>query len=118
MPHYSSAENFLFTGTHGHVIAIDQSDGSTVWKTSLPKTGWDVVVMLVENGRLLCGTGGRVFALDPIDGRILWENGLPGLGQGVVGLCTLRQPSGSAGAVAGQSASSASATSGAGGSSA
>ena len=114
MPYRSSADNYLFLGTHGHVLAIDQHDGSTVWDTSLPKTGWDVVVMLVEDDKLLCGTAGRAFALDPIDGRILWENGLPGLGQGVVAMCTLRQSAGTAEAVAAQLAADQAAQSGAG----
>jgi outer membrane protein assembly factor BamB len=93
-------EHLLFLGTHGHVLALDQRDGALVWKTSLPKTGWAVVILFVEQGRLLCGTAGRAFALDPTDGSILWENELPKMGQGVVAMCTLQQSGGAAGTAA------------------
>lgn len=71
MSNHAPENEYLFIGTHGHVIAVDQRNGNTVWETSLPKTGYQVVIMLVENGRILCGTAGRVFALDPADGKIL-----------------------------------------------
>ncbi len=80
--------SYVFAGTHGHVVALHQSSGEQVWKTSLPSTGYDVVAMLVENQRLLCASAGRVFALDPSTGEILWTNELPGMGMGHVFLTT------------------------------
>jgi outer membrane protein assembly factor BamB len=74
----------LFLGTHGHVAALQKSTGNLVWKTSLPSTGYSVVALIVEDGRLFCASGGRAFALDPLTGEILWTNDLPGLGSGFV----------------------------------
>ena len=102
MQNRSRADNYLFLGTHGHVLAIDQLDGRTVWSTSLPGTGYQVVVMLVEAGKLYCASGGHAFALDPIDGSILWTNDLPGMGKGIVALCTLRSSAGESGALSAQ----------------
>ena len=79
---------YLFAGTHGHVVALDKRTGGTVWDTSLPSTGYDVVAIVVEDEQLLCASGGRVFCLDPLDGRILWTNPLKGLGTGLVYLTT------------------------------
>ncbi len=104
MPRSPSTDDYLFVGTGGRVLALAKSDGKTLWSTSLPRTGYQVVVMLVEDDTLFCATAGRAFALDPHNGRILWDNGLPGAGQGVTALCTARQPSDPASAAAAQQA--------------
>ncbi|QDV08989.1 Outer membrane protein assembly factor BamB [Planctomycetes bacterium Poly30] len=83
-------QHLLFAGTHGHVVAIDKRDGQKVWDTSLPRTGYSVVSILLEDGLLFCASGGRTFALDPEDGRIMWQNEMPGLGKGLVYLATER----------------------------
>lgn len=88
--------HLLYAGTHGHVTAIDKRDGRTVWVTSLPGTGFSVVSILPEDGRLFCASGGRTFALDPHDGSILWENEMPGLRRGLVYLATDAAPHGTA----------------------
>lgn len=85
------ADAFLFVGTHGHVLAIDKQDGTEIWRTSLPKTGYRPVLLLYEDGQLLVGTRGKLFALDPLDGSIRWENELTGLGHDLVALATTRQ---------------------------
>ena len=85
-------DDMLFVGTHGHVAALRKSDGQLLWKGSLPKTGYQVVSLILEDGLLLCASGGRVFALAPADGRILWQNDLKGMGTGRVVLATARQP--------------------------
>ena len=76
-------EVLLFAGTHGHVVALDKRNGTTVWSTSLPRTGYSVVSIILEDGLLFCASGGRVFALD-----IMWDNQMPGLGAGLVFLAT------------------------------
>ncbi len=81
-------EAFLFAGTHGHVVALDKRNGQQVWDTSLPRTGYSVVSIVLDDGLLFCASGGRVFALDPEDGRIMWDNQMPGLGAGLVFLAT------------------------------
>jgi outer membrane protein assembly factor BamB len=85
-------EELLFVGTHGHVVAIEQKSGAEVWRTSLPKTGYSVVTLLFEEGRLLAASGGHCFALDPATGQIAWHNPLSGLGNGVACLATTRTP--------------------------
>ena len=81
-------QHLLFAGTHGHVVALDKRTGQTVWDTSLPRTGYMVVSILLEDGLLFCASGGRTFALDPEDGRIMWDNHMAGLGSGLVYLAT------------------------------
>ena len=81
-------QGLVFAGTYGHVIAMDKETGRTVWSTSLPRTGYSVVSIVLEGGLLLCASGGRVFALDPTDGWIKWTNDLPGMRQGLVYLAT------------------------------
>jgi outer membrane protein assembly factor BamB len=80
--------NYLFAGTYGHVMAVRKTSGRKVWDTSLPMTGYSVVSILLEDGKLFCASGGRVFALDPATGEILWSNGLKGRGTGLVFLST------------------------------
>jgi len=76
--------DYAFLGTHGHVIAIRKSNGRKAWQTSLPRTGYEVVSILVDGDQLICASGGRVFGLDAATGEIRWTNALKGLGNGVV----------------------------------
>jgi outer membrane protein assembly factor BamB len=80
--------DFLFLGTHGHVVAVNKRTGRKAWQTSLPKTGWDMVAVVYEEDTLFCATKGRLFALDPLSGEILWKNDLKGLGSDLVFLTT------------------------------
>ena len=75
---------YAFLGTHGHVIAIERSNGRQVWQTSLPRTGYEAVSVLVDGDQLICASGGRVFGLDAATGEIRWTNALKGLGNGLV----------------------------------
>lgn len=84
----SEIQDSLFVGTHGHVAAVCKKTGKTIWEKSLPSTGYAVVSIVFEQGRLYCATAGRLFALDPKTGEILWENSLRGLGMGLVFLTT------------------------------
>ncbi|MSR45749.1 MAG: hypothetical protein EXS13_01555 [Planctomycetes bacterium] len=83
-------EELLFLGTHGYVAAIDQRTGVERWRTSLPDTGYSIVTLLFEEGRLLAASGGHAFALDPESGAILWHNELRGLGNSALCLATTR----------------------------
>ena len=80
--------DYLFVGTHGHVTALEKATGERLWTTSLPRGGYGVVSLLVEDDFLFCASGGRVYALDPGTGEIVWKNGLSGLGLGPVFLTT------------------------------
>ena len=84
-------EDLLFIGTYGHVVAVEKTTGHTVWTTSLPRTGYEVVSIVVEDGLLLCASAGRAFGLDIDTGEIRWGNDLQGLGQGFVYLTTASQ---------------------------
>lgn len=85
-------EELLFVGTHGYVAALDQRTGVERWRASLPDTGYSIVTLLFEEGRLFAASGGFAFALDPASGAILWRNDLKGLGNGAVCLATTRVP--------------------------
>jgi hypothetical protein len=85
-------EELLFLGTHGWVAAVDQRSGAERWRTSLPDTGYSIVTLLFEAGRLFAASGGHAFALAPESGAILWHNELRGLGNGALCLATTRIP--------------------------
>lgn len=90
----SAWKSYLFLGTHGHVAAVDRASGRRVWTTSLPRTGYDIVSILVEDGVVYCGSRGRLFAVDATSGRILWNDDLSGLGYDAILLATERSPVG------------------------
>jgi len=104
--------DYVFAGTYGHVLALDQETGQTVWKVSLPRTGYHIVSIIVENGQLLCGSGGRVYALAPETGEILWSNGMPGMRHGHVFLATAQSSGAAAMALAAEIAAERSRSSG------
>lgn len=70
----------VFVGTYGHVVAISKKTGRARWKTSLPKTGYVLVTLVCEEGRLFAGSKGLLFGIEPNRGEIEWSNGLQGLG--------------------------------------
>lgn len=82
--------SLLFIGISGHVKAVDKRTGEDVWQVSLPKTGFGLVNLLLEDGILYAGTVGLLFALDPMTGRTLWTHGLKGLGQGHIVFATVK----------------------------
>ncbi len=86
-------DELLFVGTHGHVLALNKANGREVWATSLPKTGYSLVSILVDDGVLFCASGGRTFALDISNGEVLWTNQLKGKGSGLVYLASINQAS-------------------------
>ena len=76
------AKDRCFIGVGSHVVALDVTTGSEIWRTKL-KTSSYVTVSLIGN-RVLAGAGGEVFCLEPTSGKILWRNRLKGLGHGLV----------------------------------
>jgi outer membrane protein assembly factor BamB len=87
----ATADDLLFLGTHGHVVAIRKKSGRKLWDTSLPSTGFSIVSLLFEDGVLFAGSHGHIYALDPTSGKVLWHNGLSGLGLGHMVMATTRQ---------------------------
>jgi outer membrane protein assembly factor BamB len=74
----------IFTGIKGHVVALDRTTGSELWRTKLK--GADFVNLTSDGVHIIAGTGGEVFCLDPATGSLLWRNPMKGLGFGVVSL--------------------------------
>jgi len=74
--------NQMFIGVGGHVVAIDPSTGSEIWRTKLKSSAF--VTLTLSPHRILAGAGGELFCLDPSSGAVLWHNKLKGLGYGVV----------------------------------
>lgn len=74
--------NNLFIGVGGHVLAIDATTGTELWRTKLK--GSDFVTLSLRDGRIFAGAKGELFCLEPSTGTIIWRNGLKGLGLGLV----------------------------------
>ncbi len=74
--------NNLIIGVGGHVVAIDSTTGTEVWRTKLK--GSDIVTLVLQDGRVYAGARGELFCLDASSGSILWRNNLKGLGMGLV----------------------------------
>lgn len=72
----------LIIGISGHVVSIDPTTGSELWRTKLK--GSDIVTTIVQDDRIYAGTKGELFCVDPSSGTVLWRNNLKGLGLGLV----------------------------------
>lgn len=76
--------SLVLTGIKGHVIALDRTTGSELWRTKLK--GDNFVNLASDGVYIFAGTAGEVFCLDPETGALLWRNPLKGLGLGLVSL--------------------------------
>lgn len=76
--------SLVLTGIKGHVIALDRTTGSEVWRSKLK--GADFVNLASDGTFIFAGTAGEVFCLDPATGALLWRNPMKGLGLGLVSL--------------------------------
>jgi len=72
----------VIIGVGSHVVAIDPSTGTEIWRTKLKMAG--LVTVSVAGRRVYAGASGELFCLDVATGDILWRNRLKGLGMGVV----------------------------------
>lgn len=75
-----SDSSLVFVGIYGHVVAISKRSGRKKWQVSLPRTGYAIVSVVSEGGRVLAGSKGLLFGIDPRRGQIEWTNRLKGLG--------------------------------------
>src|SRR5436305_6496289 len=73
--------NTIYIGIKGHVVAVDRTTGSELWRTHLAGSTY---VTVYTDGGLFAGTRGRLYHLDPTTGSILWTNELPGLGYNMI----------------------------------
>jgi outer membrane protein assembly factor BamB len=78
----AKSRNILLIGIGGHVVAIDPSTGSEVWRTTLRSS--DHATVWTDGKYVFAGSEGELFCLDPVAGDILWRNRLKGLGTGVI----------------------------------
>ncbi len=76
----------LAIGVAGHVVAIDATTGTELWRTKLK--GSDIVTLSVQGDRVYAGARGELFCLDAQSGSILWRNPLKGLGWGLIAFGT------------------------------
>lgn len=72
------AGKLLVLGTNGFVAGMDEDTGEEVWRTSL--SGYGLVNVLWQRGRLFAASQGRLYRLNPRNGEVIWENNLPGMG--------------------------------------
>jgi hypothetical protein len=72
----------LIIGVGGHVVRIDPSTGTELWRTKIK--GSSYVTVSQAPGKVFAGANGELFCLDESSGRMLWRNKLRGLGLGVV----------------------------------
>ncbi len=61
-----NSSELIFIGIRGSVVALNRATGSQVWATHLK--GYDLVNVLVENGRIFASSYGEIFCLDPNTG--------------------------------------------------
>lgn len=92
----SKHPKLIFAGYNGVITAINQQTGDLIWSNSLPKTGFNPVVVTVtlDGKTILIGTGGKLRALDALTGADKWESKLEGLGYGDVTICLGLPPAG------------------------
>ena len=75
-------QSHLFVGVGSHVVALDPTTGSELWRTKLRSSSF--VTISVDGDRIYAGAGGELFCLDASTGSIVWHNKLKGLGLGIV----------------------------------
>lgn len=80
---------FLYVGIKKSVVALNERDGSEIWRTEL--RGSDFVTVLWDGEALVAANSGEVWRLDPQTGAVLWHNQLKGFGRGVVSLASSRR---------------------------
>ena len=83
------ASNIIYTGLKAHVVAVDKTTGTTLWKTKLKgglTSGMPFVTLIVEDGKVYAHTYGELTCLDAATGQVLWRNELSGLGYDIASL--------------------------------
>lgn len=78
------AKDDLFVAIKNSVVRIRKTDGTEVWRTTLPRRASQLVTLAVEPDALYASAGGELYRLDLDTGTILWTNELPRLGRGTV----------------------------------
>jgi len=77
-----NASEPLYIGIKGHVVAVDRTTGSELWRTHLAGSSYATVYS--DAGGLYAGAQGKLYSLDRTTGRVLWKNDLSGLGYNLI----------------------------------
>lgn len=72
----------LFIGVGGHVVAIDRTTGTEIWRRKLKSSMFCTVHF--DGQYVYAGAQGELFCLDPATGEVRWHNKLPRTGTGIV----------------------------------
>ncbi|WP_019961786.1 outer membrane protein assembly factor BamB family protein [Woodsholea maritima] len=70
----------LYLGTNGYALGLSPSNLGTVWKTSLPGSGYDVVSVEAGPKGVFVGSNGLLYKLKQDDGSVQLTNNLSGRG--------------------------------------
>jgi len=81
-----TANNLLYIGIKGAVLALDRASGAEVWVCELK--GSDFVNVAILDGDLYAATKGELFCLDADTGATRWHNPLKGYGLGLISMAT------------------------------
>ena len=84
-----TANDLVFIGIRGTVLALNPATGAEVWRT--PLKGQDFTNITLEGHRLLAAPRGELFCLDPLTGQLIWHNPLKGLGWGLITFASASQ---------------------------
>ncbi len=89
-PMKSIADELLFVGFNGKVIAVHRATGELIWRWYASKGGRSTIMILPDGDRLFVCCQGYTWALDPATGRELWFQPFRGEGVGIPMLATMR----------------------------
>ena len=78
---FSTLGNMILLGTAGYALALEASDLSTIWQTSLPHTGSSVITPLVSGETLYAGGAGHLYEIKTLNGSIISSNDLRNRGR-------------------------------------
>ncbi|MCY4130234.1 MAG: PQQ-binding-like beta-propeller repeat protein [Gammaproteobacteria bacterium] len=78
------AKDDLFVAIKNSVVRIRKTDGSEMWRATLPRRASQLVTLAVEPDALYASAGGELYRIDPDSGTIIWTSELPKLGRGTV----------------------------------
>jgi outer membrane protein assembly factor BamB len=103
----AKSPGMVFIGIGSHVVALDGSTGTEIWRRKLK--GSSLTTVQAQGDIVLAGAQGEVFCLDARSGDLRWHNKLKGLGMGIVCFGTTIEASAAA-MLAAQAAAAAAAT--------
>lgn len=86
----SPANNQVFLGLRGNVVALNKGNGQIVWSTPVRTgglTGSSFVNVVCDGDSVYAYGNGWIHRLDALTGQILWSNGLEGYGYGFGSVC-------------------------------